>query len=46
MDFAELYSRYAQDVFRFAYYLSGTRELAEDIAAETFARALTIGKPN
>lgn len=41
MDFAELYSRYAQDVFRFAYYLSGTRELAEDIAAETFARALT-----
>jgi RNA polymerase sigma-70 factor (ECF subfamily) len=42
VDFAELYSRYALDVFRFAYYLSGSRELAEDIAAETFTRALTV----
>jgi RNA polymerase sigma-70 factor (ECF subfamily) len=42
VDFADLYSRYALDVFRFAYYLSGSRELAEDIAAETFARALTV----
>ena len=42
MDFAELYSRHALDVFRFAYYLSGSRELAEDIAAETFTRALTV----
>jgi len=41
MDFADLYGKYAQDVFRFAYYLSGNRELAEDVAAETFARALT-----
>ncbi len=41
MDFADLYTRYAQDVFRFAYYLSGNQALAEDIAAETFARALT-----
>jgi len=41
MDFADLYGRHARDVFRFAYYLSGNRELAEDIAAETFARALT-----
>ena len=39
--FADLYGRYAQDVFRFAYYLSGNRDLADDIAAETFARALT-----
>jgi RNA polymerase sigma-70 factor (ECF subfamily) len=43
MDFADLYARYAQDVFRFAYYLSGNRALAEDIAADTFARALTAG---
>jgi RNA polymerase sigma-70 factor (ECF subfamily) len=41
MDFADLYGRYAQDVFRFAYYLSANRELADDITAETFTRALT-----
>jgi len=43
MDFASLYRQYAGDVFRFAYYLSGDHALAEDIAAETFARALTAG---
>jgi RNA polymerase sigma-70 factor, ECF subfamily len=43
MDFATLYRRHAQDVFRFAYYLSGNRAVAEDITAETFARALTAG---
>jgi len=42
MDFADLYTRYADSVFRFAYYLSGNRAVAEDIAAETFARALTV----
>ena len=41
MDFATLYRQYAQDVFRFAYYLSGNRAMADDITAETFARALT-----
>jgi hypothetical protein len=41
MEFADLYSRYAQDVFRFALYLSGDRDLADEITAETFARALT-----
>jgi RNA polymerase sigma-70 factor (ECF subfamily) len=43
MDFASLYRQYAGDVFRFAYFLSGNHALAEDIAAETFARALTTG---
>ena len=39
-----MYREYAQDVFRFAYYLSGNRALAEDITAETFARALTAAE--
>jgi RNA polymerase sigma-70 factor (ECF subfamily) len=39
VDVGAVYERYAQDVFRFALYLSGNRALAEDIAAETFARA-------
>jgi RNA polymerase sigma-70 factor, ECF subfamily len=43
MDFASLYRQYADDVFRFAYFLSGNHAVAEDIAAETFARALTAG---
>ena len=41
MDFTGLYRRYALDVFRFALHLSGNRELAEDIASETFVRAWT-----
>ena len=40
MDFADLYARYGPDIFRFAYYLSGRQDVAEEIAAETFARAL------
>jgi RNA polymerase sigma-70 factor (ECF subfamily) len=40
-DFETLYARYGQDVFRFALYLCGNRADAEDIAAETFARAWT-----
>ena len=35
----ELYRRYAGDVFRFAYWLSGSRVEAEDIVSETFVRA-------
>jgi len=38
-DFESLYAQYGQDVFRFALYLCGNRAEAEDIAAETFARA-------
>ena len=35
----ELYRQYSQDVFRFAYWLSGSRSEAEDITSETFVRA-------
>jgi RNA polymerase sigma-70 factor (ECF subfamily) len=41
-DFHALYERYSRDVYRFAFYLSGDRTQAEDIAAETFARAWTV----
>jgi RNA polymerase sigma-70 factor (ECF subfamily) len=40
-DFQVLYEKYAQDVFRFAYFLCGNRADAEDIASETFVRAWT-----
>ena len=40
MDFAEIYQRYANDVHRFALYLSGNHAVAEDLTAETFAHAL------
>jgi RNA polymerase sigma-70 factor (ECF subfamily) len=38
-DFEALYQKYAHDVFRFAFFLSGNRADAEDIASETFVRA-------
>jgi RNA polymerase sigma-70 factor (ECF subfamily) len=44
-NFHELYTRYAQDVYRFAYYLAGDAIEAEEITAETFARALTTDTP-
>ncbi len=37
-EFQEIYQRFAQDVFRFALYLSGNPDVAEDIASETFVR--------
>ena len=40
MDFSELYQRHAKDVHRFALYLSGDANVAEDLTAETFASAL------
>ena len=40
-----LYRKYAPDVFRFAYYLSGERSDAEDITSETFVRVWTSGAP-
>ena len=39
LDFRSLYERYSRDVYRFASYLSGDFALAQDITAETFARA-------
>ena len=41
MTFHELYSRYSEDVYRFAHWLSGNPEVARDITSETFIRALT-----
>src|SRR6185369_14145622 len=39
--FHELYSRYADDVYRFAHWLTGNPHDARDITAETFARVWT-----
>lgn len=39
--FHDIYQRYAPDVYRFAFWLSGDAAEAEDITAETFARAWT-----
>jgi RNA polymerase sigma factor (sigma-70 family) len=45
IDFETLYRRYAADVYRFALYLTGRPEQAEDIAAETFVRAWMSPEP-
>jgi RNA polymerase sigma-70 factor (ECF subfamily) len=42
VDFPSVYERYARDVYRFVLYLSGDFALAEDITAETFARAWAV----
>jgi RNA polymerase sigma-70 factor (ECF subfamily) len=39
VDFHSVYTRHAQDIYRFALYLSGNPSLAEEIAQETFVRA-------
>jgi RNA polymerase sigma-70 factor (ECF subfamily) len=44
-DFHALYERHAHDVLRFAWYLCADRALAEDIAAEVFARVWTRDEP-
>lgn len=38
--FGHVYDRYLDLVFRFAYYRTGNRTLAEDITADVFVRAL------
>lgn len=40
LSFEELYSLYATDVLRVAYYYLGDRSRAEDVAQETFVRLL------
>jgi RNA polymerase sigma factor (sigma-70 family) len=42
LGFASIYERYSRDVYRFAFYLSGDRAVAQDITAETFARAWAV----
>jgi RNA polymerase sigma-70 factor (ECF subfamily) len=42
VDFSSVYARHAGDVYRFALYLSGSIQTAEDVTAETFARAWTV----
>ena len=42
--FHELYKRYANDVYRFAYWLCGDKDEAKDITSETFVRLWTANK--
>jgi len=44
-DFHDLFTRYAGDIYRFALFLCADEAEAEDITAETFARALTGKAP-
>lgn len=39
MTFEQLYRTYFEDVHRFAFWLSGDRSEADDLASETFVRA-------
>jgi RNA polymerase sigma factor (sigma-70 family) len=39
LEFTSFYQEYAPDVYRFAYWLSGSGTDADDITAETFLRA-------
>ncbi len=41
MTFEELYATHFQDVYRFAYWLTGSPAEAEDVTSEAFVRAWT-----
>jgi RNA polymerase sigma-70 factor (ECF subfamily) len=41
LTFHDLYQKYAHEVYRFAFWLSGSAMEADDITAETFTRAWT-----
>jgi RNA polymerase sigma-70 factor (ECF subfamily) len=45
LNFNKLYETYAEEVFRFAFWLSGNRIWAEDITSETMIRAWTHFRP-
>ena len=45
LTFNQLYESYAEDVFRFAFWLSGNQIWAEDITSETMIRAWTHFRP-
>lgn len=45
LTFNQLYESYAEEVFRFAFWLSGNRTWAEDITSETIIRAWTHFRP-
>jgi RNA polymerase sigma-70 factor (ECF subfamily) len=42
IDFHSIYNKYFDDVYRFSFWLSGSAVEAEDITAETFARAWMV----
>lgn len=44
LNFQELYESYANEVYRFAYWLAGDSSEAEDITSETFIRAWVNSK--
>ena len=44
-DFSKLYKQHAREIYHFALLLCGNSAEAEDITAETFARALTGKSP-
>lgn len=44
-NFEELYTAYAQDVYRFSLYLSGEPALAQDLTSETFFRVWITEQP-
>ncbi len=41
LTFKDLYESYAPEVYRFAFWLTGERQEAEDVTSETFIRAWT-----
>ena len=45
LKFNELYESYSSEVYRFALWLSGSKQWAEDITSETFIRAWVHYRP-
>lgn len=45
LTFNQLYESYADEVFKFSFWLSGNRTWAEDITSETMIRAWTNFRP-